>query len=130
MHVDVRADTLQVRENFLAQGKCMLAWGQSLKVLDHGSLTGSSNHQAASSILLPLTGASGQVAQGRDRVLVAVLQLPQCRSPSSILAAGCHGCPSHCLVSFSRWSCTVPADSSPVLSHKRFSLIGLFPIKQ
>lgn len=79
MRVDVRADTLQVGETFLAQGECILAWGQSLKVLDHGSLMGSGNHQAASSILLPLTGASGQVAQGRDRVLVAVLQLPQCR---------------------------------------------------
>lgn len=57
----------------------MLAWGQNLKVLDHGSLAGSSNHQAAPSILLPFTGPSEQVGQGRDRDLVVVLWLPQCK---------------------------------------------------
>lgn len=59
----------------------MLAWGQNMEVLGCGSLAGSSNHQAAPSILLPLVGPSEQVAQGRDRGLVTPVQAdPQAAS--------------------------------------------------
>lgn len=52
-----------------------------MKVLDCGSLAGSSNHWAAPSILLPLAGPSEQVAQGRDRGLVTPVQTdPQAAS--------------------------------------------------